>query len=524
MNLSVQQFRQLTTTDPAATRIRLDRERPDQLVAKANSVPARIGHWFGEVFKSGKARNREAIDAFVNTVRQEQGEAAGDIVARYLSARREAGKPLAPRHIRSGLELTGTPVSGAGSFAEAIGKLGVQEDFRKIGQGGEGVAYEVRVQVGKESIQGVMKTRIGDFALRLRPDASIDGKFARQGESAAAYIGADIPGLIRPDFYIVQHKRSDPPPANQTLDRFQGVTRAIQEKKADSTDQVPLQEGEQAFSVVAGGKTFRNWANERLGAGERPVCLGVIMPKAKGAALMNLDRIEETSRDPALAGRAEPSQLQDAVGASLATLAGMAKHGLRHGDVKPENARYDAQSRTFELFDQGSMVKMSKRNGDAPRLTVAATSLYRDPGFEDDPGAGLEYDLFATGVTLLEASLRERGLHDLAHAVLKEVRAASADPDDASAPNVAMQDLAAILAGDASAPPPADPNPRINLKNRIHWRVDQAIGEHTPAGRQALAMIDAALGQSSPVTARYDPNQPESHPFGALYASAPVGA
>jgi hypothetical protein len=167
------------------------------------------------------------------------------------------------------------------------------------------------------------------------------------------------------------------------------------------------------------------------------------------------------------------------------------------------------------------MVKMSKRDTDAPRLTGAATPLYRDPGFEDDPGAGLEYDLFATGVTLLEASLRQRGLHDLAHAMLKEIEAASADPDDPAASDAVMQDLAQALAGDSGATPPVfDPNPRTQLKNRIHWRIAEAIGEHTPAARRALEMIDTALGQASPVTARFDPLNPSRHPFGALYAAA----
>jgi hypothetical protein len=98
-----------------------------------------------------------ASEAFVQTVRSERGPAAGDIIQQYLARRLEQDKPLAPLHVNTGLRLTGVLVEGAPSYLQALKSLGVGDDFTKIGFGGQGIAYAVKVNQGKESLQGVLK-------------------------------------------------------------------------------------------------------------------------------------------------------------------------------------------------------------------------------------------------------------------------------------------------------------------------------------------------------------------------------
>lgn len=527
MSPSIDQFRSVALTQANATRIRLG---PDsQLAGKARSVTARLGAWLGEVFSSGKARNREAIEAFVQTVRSERGPAAGDIVRQYLARRLEQGKPLAPLHVNTGLRLTGVLVEGAPSYSQALKSLGVGDDFTKIGFGGQGIAYAVKVNQGKESLQGVLK-RFEAKPHTLRFDPLREGKLAKVAETAAAYIGADIPGLIRPDFYIVEHQLSSVSDNGDPLSGYREAVSTVLGNPGGRSRYEDRPVASTQFSVVAGGKQFRRWAADRLVAGDQPKCVGVVMPKATGQPVLDIASVLERDRDLSLDGRPEPTVLLSAATDSLATLAGMAKNGFRHNDIKPENVRYNAQSRVFEIFDQGSMVKMPRAvGGVAPGLDARTSVLYRDPGFQGQPGAGVEYDLFATGVTMLEASLRERGLHDIAYHVLQDVKAATVGVDADMIAERRLQDLAERLVnqgqppGEADAPvsdQPQHSNPRLALLESICSRVEAVVGDHTPAAHLALRMIDAALRCESPVVERYDPNQPNAHPFGSLYQLA----
>jgi hypothetical protein len=524
MSPSIDQFRSVALSQANATRIRLG---PDgQLAGKARSVAARLGAWFGEVFSSGKARNREAIESFIQTVRSEKGPAAGDIVHQYLARRLEQGKPLAPQHVTTGLKLTGVLVEGAPSLARALESLGVGDDFTKIGSGGQGTAYAVQINQGKESMQGVLKTFV-ENPHTLRFDPLREGKLTKVAETAAAYIGTDIPGLIRPDFYIVQHQRVSALDNGDSLSHYREASSMLLGNPAGgSPHQHGAAQGTQ-FSVVAGGRQFRRWATERLVAGDHPKCVGVVMPKATGQPVLDLASVMERDREQS---RPESPLLLTATIDSLATLAGMARHGFRHSDIKPENVRYNAQSRVFEIFDQGSMVKMPRAvDGIAPSLDALTSVLYRDPGFKEQSGAGVEYDLFATGVTMLEASLRERGLHDIAHKVLQDVKAATAGIDEAMITERRLQNLVDWFANwdespeEADAPVSAQPqhsNPRLGLLASIRSRVEAVVGDDTPAAQLALRMIDAALRRESPVVERFDPNRPDAHPFGSLYQLA----
>ncbi|MEZ4229474.1 MAG: sigma 54-interacting transcriptional regulator [Polyangiaceae bacterium] len=81
-------------------------------------------------------------------------------------------------------------------------------------------------------------------------------------------------------------------------------------------------------------------------------------------------------------------------------LATLHARGLCHGDVKPDNLRWDTESQRAWLLDLGLVAPLSTR---IPR---GATPRYLDPNLvEGRSSSGRDRDLYALGLTLLELAL-----------------------------------------------------------------------------------------------------------------------
>lgn len=136
----------------------------------------------------------------------------------------------------------------------------------------------------------------------------------------------------------------------------------------------------------------------------------------------------------------------------------------------------------------------------------------------------------STGSSSSEASTRVSTTSQ--DAIRRDIERAAPDADGRRNVDAMLQEMPDLIIrnnlandhrNDASSEPPSAPSPRIDLINRIHAQVAQAPGEAGPAARLALQMIDAALSCDGPVTARYNPDQPDAHPFGPLYQMASAG-
>ena len=224
----------------------------------------------------------------------------------------------------------------------------------------------------EEESEGV--SRRDPLANAARAPVPAGVKLARSGMGNVARV-KDLPQVITPTVLVVKEQASD---------------------------------GSLSYHAVAGQKTLKDWARTQATTSEFDV-VGLLMPKAAGKTLRDSDdRMTVVSR----------ADLKPMASSALNLLKGLASHGFIHGDIKPENLIWDTKSKTLQLIDNDSMKKVSKQNGSQVKADVkqGVTPMYLNPvGFHKEYShgsneqLGLGRDLFAMGLTLLEASLHARG-------------------------------------------------------------------------------------------------------------------
>ncbi len=213
-------------------------------------------------------------------------------------------------------------------------------------------------------------------------------RLARTGDVVANWMKDDIKGVVKPLAYVI--------------------------KETGGADQPPV------FHVVPAGKSFKNWATDRLvshPAGKLEV-QGSIQPRAPGRALLSEAQLEATDRGQRASGarRFSEEQLQMIARSGFEAIESGARHGFVFGDIKPENIMTDGSDCKF--VDLDALQKVSKQGGE-PSLEAHTPSYLLPLAFHsaqrrEAHQAGVERDLYAFGMTLVEAALRSARRYDLA--------------------------------------------------------------------------------------------------------------
>jgi serine/threonine protein kinase len=210
-------------------------------------------------------------------------------------------------------------------------------------------------------------------------------KLARSGLGNVARV-KDLPQVITPTVLVVQEQKND---------------------------------GSFSYHAVAGQKTLKNWARTQANTSEFNV-VGLLMPKAAGKPLCDDDYRMTVSR----------ADLKPLANSALNLLKGLASHGFTHGDIKPANLIWDTKSKTLQLIDNDNLDKVSKRDGTLvnAKRNLPITLTYLNPvtfhsayqGGRNEQ-LGLGRDLFAMGLTLLEASLHATGRTEKSQTLIKGI-------------------------------------------------------------------------------------------------------
>lgn len=274
---------------------------------------------------------------------------------------------------------------GGMSVDEALQAAGIENyENSYIDKGGFAKAYKVSYQ-GEESVYKHSTALTPDKYPQVTLDTitKIKPRLVRTNEVTAAYLKANqLKNVSIPTGFLVRIER----------------------------------EGSTGYEVVPAGKEFKNWALEQLGLPSPPTIriAGSIMPLAAGTGLEKL--IPKEGSNPSAPKLARGDLLSIAT-RSLDTLESFGNHGFVHGDIKPANMIYDQGSGKLTFIDTGSLTKISK---DPQRLEHTAfsskrgvTTEYSLPRTKDGKAVGHEQDLFSTGLTLLEASLKNRGASEI---------------------------------------------------------------------------------------------------------------
>lgn len=208
-------------------------------------------------------------------------------------------------------------------------------------------------------------------------------KLGRTGLGGVARV-KDLPQVITPTVYVIHEAR---------------------------------QNGTSAYHAVAGQKTLKDWAKTQEKGSSYQV-VGLLMPKAKGDTPIAY----EPNGLPK--GKISQSDLKPMAGSALTMLKGLADHGFIHGDIKPDNMYWDADSKNLQLIDTDGLVKVSKHASSMPKgLGVMSPSWLHpsavSPKFRAERGdpisavgnaqLGFGRDVYAMGLVLLETSLLAEG-------------------------------------------------------------------------------------------------------------------
>ncbi len=199
-------------------------------------------------------------------------------------------------------------------------------------------------------------------------------RLERNGEAAAAWMKSDIKHVVKPSVYVVRE-----------------------------TDM----KGVQTFHAVPGGKFLKTWAAEKLRTGQPVLEIsGLVMERAKGKQLVADDDFGLSENRFVLFDKISSSNMKNVARSGLEALKELASHGFVHGDIKPANMIFDSGSGNVTLIDFSGLQKMSKKGGS---IEVGAMSqLYLLP---DGAERGPARDLFAMGMSIVEAGLKARGRH-----------------------------------------------------------------------------------------------------------------
>jgi len=237
-------------------------------------------------------------------------------------------------------------------------------------EGGIGKAIEVRID-GQRKIQKEFKDD-REYPLQLdissTPD---DAKLVRTPELTAAFLHPnEFEIVVTPSHFIVEETSTS---------------------------------GSAQYLVEVRDKEFRAWAKHRLAenadddAYELSI-VGNLQDVAPGEELYTTF----TKSSPTL----DQSDAEQIATELLYAVSVLGARGFVHGDLKPENIYYDSASKKLKLIDTGGLSKISKEPSRV--LTTAFlgrrghTTIYSIPTVSSYAPIGLEQDLFATGILLLE--------------------------------------------------------------------------------------------------------------------------
>lgn len=290
---------------------------------------------------------------------------------RYLARKdNRAGTVTMAKLIDAGLNAVGV-VSGD-SKEDVLTALGVKIAPRPDGQealaGNSGEAHIARR--ANDPADRIYKEIRLDRAqpLELSQTLSKTGapQLLRTGAAGSSYIGKQIPGIVRPEAYVVTE-----------------------------TDAV----GNETFHGVEGDKNLKKWAAQYLKdhPGIRLHVTGVLMAKAQGVSMAAFGAPTE----------AEQSALHSAALDGLKTLKQMSQRGFIHGDIKPDNLYLNPQTGTMQFIDTDAMLKMRSSQQVGEEVQHLTTRAFAHPGafLEGDANkVGFEHDLFALGFSILVSS------------------------------------------------------------------------------------------------------------------------
>lgn len=290
---------------------------------------------------------------------------------RYLARKdNRAGTVTMAKLIDAGLKTVGA-VSGDSKEA-VLTALGIQMAPRPDGQqalkGYFGEAHLARR--ANDPADRIYKEIPLDSAkpLELSQTLSKTGapQLVRSGAAGSSYIGKQIPGIVRPEVYVVTE-----------------------------TDAV----GNETFHGVEGDKNLKKWAAQYLKdhPGIRLHVTGVLMAKAQGVSMATFGAPTE----------ADQSALHNAALDGLKTLKQMSQRGFIHADIKPANLYLDPQAGTIQFIDTDAMLKMRSGQQAGEEVRDLASRGFAHPGAFREGDAnkvGFEHDLFALGLSVLVSS------------------------------------------------------------------------------------------------------------------------
>ncbi|MEN9776166.1 MAG: Protein kinase domain [Pseudomonadota bacterium] len=217
-------------------------------------------------------------------------------------------------------------------------------------------------------------------------------RLARMGDVLPNWMKDNIKHVIRPLAYVIRETRP--------------------------SDDAPV------FHVVPAGKVFKSWATDQLVAhpDRRLEVEGTIQPRAPGRQLLSDAQLEADAQGARASGarRYDEPQLRTIARSGFEAIESAARHGFVFGDIKPENIMTDGNKSKF--IDLDALQKVSRQGGEtvlnqysyAYLLPVAFHRAETDAAYR----AGVERDLYALGMTLVESALRSARRHDLATQVL----------------------------------------------------------------------------------------------------------
>jgi hypothetical protein len=237
-------------------------------------------------------------------------------------------------------------------------------------EGGLGKAVEVEVDGQRKIQKGFKEDRKYPLQLDVA-SAPGDAKLIRTPELTATFLHPnEFEMVIAPSHFLVEEKSA-----------------------AGSTQ----------YLVEVRDKEFRAWAKHRLTehADDDAYSLSIVgnlQDVAPGEELYTTFM----KNNPTL----EQTDAEQIAVELLYAMSVLGARGFVHGDLKPENIYYDSASKKLKLIDTGGLSKISKEPSRV--LTTAFlgqrghTPIYSIPTVSSFAPIGLEQDLFATGILLLE--------------------------------------------------------------------------------------------------------------------------
>ena len=237
-------------------------------------------------------------------------------------------------------------------------------------EGGVGKAVEVKVDGQRKIRKEFKEDREYPLQLDVTSDPG-DAKLVRTSELTATFLHPnEFEMVIAPSHFLVEEAGTS---------------------------------GSAQYLVEVRDKEFRAWAKHRLtehaddDAYELSI-VGNLQDVAPGEELYTTF----TKSSPTLA-QTDAEQIAFEL---LYAMSVLGARGFVHGDLKPENIYYDSASKKLKLIDTGGLSKISKEPSRV--LTTAFqgrrghTPVYSIPTVSSYAPIGLEQDLFASGILLLE--------------------------------------------------------------------------------------------------------------------------